>query len=44
MSGSLEDIFRDNKLVLRIKDRLPYLFQIAELESSRDGKIGMEVG
>ena len=44
MSGSLEDIFRDNKLVLRIKDRLPYLFQIAELESSRAGKIGMEVG
>ncbi|MGQ9819066.1 MAG: ThaI family type II restriction endonuclease, partial [Candidatus Kapaibacteriales bacterium] len=24
--------------------RLPYIFQLAELESSRAGKIGMEVG
>jgi hypothetical protein len=28
----------------KIKKRLPYLFQLAELESSRAGKIGMEVG
>ncbi|MGQ9702784.1 MAG: ThaI family type II restriction endonuclease, partial [bacterium] len=28
----------------KIKRRLPYLFQLAELESSRAGKIGMEVG
>ncbi len=28
----------------KIKKRLPYLFQLAELESSRAGKTGMEVG
>jgi len=30
--------------VEKIKSRLPYLFHLAELESSRAGKIGMEVG
>ena len=38
------EIFEDRKLVEKIKKRLPYLFQLAELESSRAGKIGMEVG
>ncbi|MCM8830289.1 MAG: ThaI family type II restriction endonuclease [Candidatus Omnitrophica bacterium] len=38
------EIFEDEKLVGKIKRRLPYLFQLAELESSRAGKIGMEVG
>ena len=28
----------------KVCERLPYLFRIAELESSRAGKIGMEVG
>lgn len=40
----LATIFEDQKLVDKIKKRLPYLFQIAEIESSRAGKIGMEVG
>ncbi|MCK4357496.1 MAG: ThaI family type II restriction endonuclease [Candidatus Cloacimonetes bacterium] len=44
MSNSLIEIFEDKKLIDRIKTRLPYLFQLAELESSRAGKIGMEVG
>ncbi len=44
MSSCLIEIFEDPKLVNRIKTRLPYLFQLAELESSRAGKIGMEVG
>jgi len=44
MSSHLIEIFEDEKLVSRIKTRLPYLFQLAELESSRAGKIGMEVG
>ncbi len=44
MSGRVAEIFDDERLVQRIKDRLPYLFQLAELESSRAGKIGMEVG
>ncbi|WP_258187173.1 ThaI family type II restriction endonuclease [Candidatus Hakubella thermalkaliphila] len=38
------EIFEDEKLVEKIKRRLPYLFQLAELESSRAGKTGMEVG
>jgi hypothetical protein len=40
----LTEIFEDEKLVAKIKRRLPYLFQLAELESSRAGKTGMEVG
>lgn len=44
MSSPLIEIFKDEKLANRIKTRLPYMFQFAELESSRAGKIGMEVG
>ncbi|MEW6686217.1 MAG: ThaI family type II restriction endonuclease [Candidatus Edwardsbacteria bacterium] len=44
MSSHLLEIFEDEKLVEKIKRRLPYLFQLAELESSRAGKTGMEVG
>jgi len=44
MSSRLIEIFDDAKLVNWIKNKLPYLFQLAELESSRAGKIGMEVG
>ncbi|MCL2370701.1 MAG: ThaI family type II restriction endonuclease [Firmicutes bacterium] len=38
------EIFDDNLIVKRVKNKLPKLFQLAELESSRDGKIGMEIG
>ncbi|MEM3829534.1 MAG: ThaI family type II restriction endonuclease [Conexivisphaerales archaeon] len=44
MVSRLLEIFEDEKLVEKIKRRLPYLFQLAELESSRAGKVGMEVG
>lgn len=44
MPSPLIEIFEDTKLVEKIKTRLPYLFQLAELESSRAGKTGMEVG
>ena len=44
MASRLIEIFEDVRLVNRIKNKLPYLFQLAELESSRAGKIGMEVG
>lgn len=44
MVSRLSEIFEDTKLVKKIKRRLPYLFQLAELESSRAGKVGMEVG
>ena len=44
MVSRVIEIFEDERLVERIKRRLPYLFQLAELESSRAGKTGMEVG
>jgi len=44
MSSKLIEIFEDERLVGKIKRRLPYLFQLAEMESSRAGKTGMEVG
>ena len=44
MNNRLVEIFSDEVLVAKIKRRLPYLYRIAELESSRAGKIGMEVG
>jgi len=40
----IEDIFGDTKLVEEIQEKLPKLFNIAEIESSRAEKIGMEVG
>jgi len=39
----LFEIFKDGKLVGMIKRRLPYLFQLAELEASRK-TAGMQVG
>ena len=42
--SALSEIFSDVALKNKIKDKLPYLFQLAELESSRAGKLGMEVG
>lgn len=44
MSRRLADLFKDKELRARIQSKLPYLFSIAELESSRAGKVGMEVG
>lgn len=44
MFSPLIEIFEDKNLVDKIQRRLPYLFQLAELESSRAGKTGMEVG
>lgn len=44
MSKYLEELFEDKQLAIKIKQKLPYLFQLAELESSRAGKVGMEVG
>lgn len=44
MISRLNEIFEDKALVNKIKTRLPYFYQLAELERSRAGKIGMEVG
>jgi hypothetical protein len=30
--------------IKKIKEKLPYLFQLAEVDNSRDGKLGMEIG
>ena len=42
--NKLIEIFEDKNLIHRIQNRLPSLFQLAEEESSRAGKIGMQVG
>lgn len=40
----IKELFEDKNIVLEIQKKLPKLFRIAEIESSRAGKIGMEVG
>ncbi|MBI5332091.1 MAG: ThaI family type II restriction endonuclease [Candidatus Aenigmarchaeota archaeon] len=42
--GNLDELFIDKNIVSKIQNKLPKLFQIAEIESSRAGKISMEVG
>ena len=44
MNRYLVEVFEDETLKTKIKKRLPYLYRVAELESSRAGKIGMQVG
>ena len=44
MNRYLVEMFEDEALKTKIKKRLPYLYRVAELESSRAGKIGMQVG
>lgn len=44
MDSRLKEIFEDKELKAKIQRKLPYLFSIAELERSRAGEIGMQVG
>ncbi len=44
MACRLNELFEDNSLVEKIQKKLPNLFAIAEKESQRAGKTGMEVG
>lgn len=44
MVNKIERIFEDSSLIRKIQNKLPKAFQLAELESSRAGKVGMEVG
>jgi len=44
MNEYIRQLFADEQMVERIKVRLPYLFQIAKLETSRGDRVGMEVG
>lgn len=44
MSKKIYEIFDEKEIVQKIKEKLPYLFQLAEIDNSRDGKLGMEIG
>lgn len=44
MIGELKELFKDTELVEKIKRKLPYMFFLAELEMSKGGRVGMEVG
>lgn len=38
------DIFEDQDLIKLVQEKLPELFLLAEIENSRNGKLGMEIG
>lgn len=40
----ITNLFTEETIVKKVQARLPELFYLAELESSRAGKVGMEVG
>ncbi len=42
--ASIFDLLDDERICERIRKRLPRLFALAELEASRAGRVGMEVG
>jgi len=44
MIKELISLFEDNSLIAKIKRKLPYMFSLAELELSKSGRVGMEVG
>jgi len=44
MGERIKEMFFDGSLVQKVQDKLPKLFYRAELESSRAGKVGMQVG
>lgn len=44
MTKKIYELFENEKIIQKIKDKLPYLFQLAEIDNSRDGKLGMEIG
>ena len=44
MLNKIDDLFTDDCVIRKIQKKLPKLFQLAELENSRAGKVGMEVG
>ena len=44
MAKKIFEIFEENEIIQKVKVRLPYLFQMAEIDNSRDGKLGMEIG
>jgi len=44
MKTTIENLFTDHEIVTKIQEKLPKFFHLAELETMRGGKVGMEVG
>ena len=44
MRNPINKLFGDKTIVTKIQKKLPFLFQLAEMESQRAGKVGMEIG
>lgn len=44
MDQNILNLFSEVEIVKKVQTKLPKLFQLAELESQRAGKVGMEVG
>ncbi len=44
MDKNLRELLQNEKMIIKIQSKLPYLFQLAEQENVRAGKIGMEIG
>jgi hypothetical protein len=44
VNSHLLPVFEDKDLVAKIQRKLPFLFELAEAESQRAGRVGMEVG
>lgn len=44
MNRTIQELFDDSVVINKVKAKLPYLFQLAEVDNSRDGKLGMEIG
>lgn len=42
--GKLQTAFKEELFIRKIRSKLPYLFQMAEIDCSRAGKLGMEIG
>ncbi|MBY0379589.1 MAG: ThaI family type II restriction endonuclease, partial [Burkholderiales bacterium] len=42
--SKITSLFQDLGIINKIREKLPTLFQLAELDNSRDGKLGMEIG
>lgn len=42
--SKINSIFQDINIISKIQDKLPKLFQLTEIDNSRDGKLGMEIG
>ena len=44
LENNITEIFNNPNIIKKIQEKLPYLFQMAEVDNSRDGKLGMEIG